>query len=422
MAPKRKQASNSVRRSPRLAKKARVDSPEPEIEAPEPDAGMPEVKIESPEPEEEIPLAASPGDGLEQESDTNGTDADDEAEDVEEEESEKTDDDGTDGDDEEESSESEWSDEAETDYEDYMADSDDPWYHEIRRLRDDDKVLPELEPKPLLITTLRCERKRGRGFLKDKRLEHTLGTKRLPNLVTRNGEAIFLPLEIFSKIFNYLDRVAAVSVSLTNIANFGLYHDRFGGKEGVSTKKITLFTSHSVKPWETGIFEKPLSRPARTRKVCVRDVIHSWFPKTLTFFDYGQNPIYHGPKSLKILKRYIRRTEAEVARKKAKAQEERHEARRQAKGPRQEARRNRIEMRRERREARFQRICQEHEDDSEYSDDHDCLESKCALNYTDAEKPVTFEDSGRDSWTESESVESSDDDGQETDDSEFSGW
>ncbi|KAJ8064068.1 hypothetical protein OCU04_007904 [Sclerotinia nivalis] len=307
-----------------------------------------------------------------------------------------------------------------------MVDSDDPWYHEIRRRRDDDKELPELEPKPLLITTLRRKRKRGRGFLKDKRLEHTLGAKRLPNLVKRNGEAISLPLEIFKQIFNYLDRVAAVSVSLTNIANFGLYHDRYGGKKGVSKKKITLFTSHSVKPWETGIFEKPLSRPARTRKIFVKDVIHSWFPKNLTFINYGQNPIYRGPKSLKILNKYIRRTEAEVARKKAKAQEARHEARRQAKEPRQEARRHRIEMRRDRREARFQRICAEHEDDSEYSDDHDCLESKCALNYTDSEKPVEFVDSGRDSWTESETAipreENPDDDGQETDDSEFSGW
>ncbi|CAD6443208.1 33dc6cf6-2236-482c-94d0-7cddfb386b66 [Sclerotinia trifoliorum] len=135
MAPKRKRTSNPTsnpaRPSPRRSKKTRVDGSEPQIELPEPNVEMPEVMIESPEPEE-VPTAAlllaSPGDELEQQGNTNGTDADDEAEDVKEEGLEgKTDDEDKDGDDEEEHgdledepSESESSDEEDTDYKEYM--------------------------------------------------------------------------------------------------------------------------------------------------------------------------------------------------------------------------------------------------------------------------------------------------------------
>ncbi|EDN95365.1 predicted protein [Sclerotinia sclerotiorum 1980 UF-70] len=87
---------------------------------------MPEVKIESPGLKEAL-VAASPGEDLEKESDTNGTDEDDEVEDFEEEELEekigdegKDSDDEEDGDSEDEPSESDSSDEEDTDEEEYL--------------------------------------------------------------------------------------------------------------------------------------------------------------------------------------------------------------------------------------------------------------------------------------------------------------
>lgn len=242
---------------------------------------------------------------------------------------------------------------------------------------------------------------------------------RLPNWVRRDGEKVHLPMDVYQKIFNYTDKITATSLSLTNIFNFGLFYDRYA-KEDVLRRNFLPLTKHRpVKAWETGFFDDPLSRPAVKRRVCLRNVIHDWFPERLTWYRYGKNSMYHGPISLRLLKRKIRREEAEKVRVEIKEREKRHEARREAKEKRQELRMLRIGLRRDRRIARWSRIANEHAEDSDYSDDHDCNESGCVLNAQDAAKSVEYESSGRGSSTDTEGSDDPDDDGMFTEDSEL---
>ncbi|RAL60969.1 hypothetical protein DID88_010065 [Monilinia fructigena] len=157
-------------------------------------------------------------------------------------------------------------------------------------------------------------------------------------------------------------------------------------------------------------------------EICLRDVLHSWFPSNLTWVHYGDKPKYHGSRSLKIVKRdIIRRAEAEEKRVLRRMQEERHESRREEKKVRQERRRERLGGRLGRRECRLERVAQEHEDDSDYSDSHVCVMSGCVFNYIDAHNRSICQSSGRGSDTESGPFVEDLDDGEEscTEDSEL---
>ncbi|KAI9648315.1 hypothetical protein NHQ30_002948 [Ciborinia camelliae] len=449
MAPKRKQAPVSPRRSSRLAKKARVASPEPKVESPEP-------KIETPEPEVQTPAPPRNATSFVHDDreagrvieDVDGTDADDEAEDVQEDDdvSIVDDDEGQIDDDAaevgqnhiefpEENSHEDSSESESTDPEDYEVDSDDFHYQMIRERRRksasqqslrNDKRLSDIEASPYrLIETLRHRRTPDGSLWKDNRLEDIQGTNRLPNMVRRNGETMYIPLELYLKIFKLLDHTTCVAVSLTNVFNFGLFHNRFGGRRGVFRGKPGLLQYRPVLPFESGIFEQPFPfAPALNMKICLRDILHEWFPKTLTWVDYGDNPMYHGPRSFKIIKKQMKRDQIEGIRVAHKEYDERHRQRREIKEQRQEDRKARIDRRRDRRESRFHRIYDEHLDDPDYSDGHDCIESQCAINYTNAHNTVEYMDSERDSGTHSESsnppVDGTDDDGNFTDDTEAS--
>ncbi|ESZ92201.1 hypothetical protein SBOR_7410 [Sclerotinia borealis F-4128] len=435
MAPKRRQAAVATRSSSRLAKKARVASPEPEVEAPlikvqessEDEAPIhrdpsPEIEIEDPikrEPRSASPRSIAPsvnddqGSGSESDEDVQDDfddidmDGDDEAEDVREDPEE----------------DEEFSEDEETDPEDYDVDSDDAYYEMVRqrRIQNDDQ-LSEIELPPLFMETIRS----GEGdaeFWEDPRLESTQRSNKLPNLMGRDGTKITIPLEIWMEIFSWLDIITAISVSLTNVFNYGIFNDTFGDDDGVYREVVPLASYEPVEPWDSGIFEKPFPfPPAINKKICLQDVLHTWFPATLTWVHYGEDSKYHGPRSLKLIRRYIRREEAEARRIELKEYKKRHKERREAKEPRQEIRRSRIERRRDRRESRFQRIADEHHNDSDLSDDHDCLERHCAINYTDAHNTIVYMDSGRDSDTNSEATNPSigdpDDGGVWTDDTE----
>lgn len=176
-----------------------------------------------------------------------------------------------------------------------------------------DKKLPPITYPAQLILALRRQ-KVGRKYLQDPRLEQAPG--RLPNMVRRDGTTIQFPIEIWYKILRRLDFVSAVSVSLINVLNFEMFHGVWGTRrQRMYTKRIDLLKYRSVEPWETGILERPFPfAPAINMKICVRDVIHTWFPKKLTWVPYDDMSKYHGPKSLKIIKKFIRKVEAREAR------------------------------------------------------------------------------------------------------------
>ncbi|KAF7900830.1 hypothetical protein EAF00_003051 [Botryotinia globosa] len=80
---------------------------------------------------------------------------------------------------------------------------------------------------------------------------------------------------------------------------------------GMCERIKDLLQLRPVEPWETYFFELPfLSAPSSRSKVCLRHVLHSWFPERLTWIQYGQKHMYHGPIALKLIRRYIR-TKAE---------------------------------------------------------------------------------------------------------------
>ncbi|KAF7956454.1 hypothetical protein EAE96_003795 [Botrytis aclada] len=412
--PKRKQPL-ATRRSARLAKKRRNDTTEEDVQAPQRDIEEPEVKAE-PESEDGAPLAGSTPRIEVEEGGDDGAEADDEAEDFQE---------GSNVDERPESPESEpeidTSDEV-TDYEQYIAyDSDDPEYHNIRRKRElEVSPLPNLPRIPRLITTLRGN---GRDT-SDQRLTASSGTNRLPNFYDKYGSRQHIPIEIFKQILDYLyqqkDDITATSVSLTNVFNYGLVFDIFGLSLCERIKDLLQY--RPVEAWETGFFDlKHLSAPPSRPKVCLRHVLHPWFPERLTWKHYGKKRMYHGPISLKLIKRYIRRTEGEGQRRVLKEHKERLRQGREDKLLRQRYRKERIENRRNRRTARLSEIREAHAEDSEFSDDHDCVESQCAINPETAHKKIHYVSSGRDPFSDSEAmdpvVEDSDDVGWATEDS-----
>ncbi|KAF7920470.1 hypothetical protein EAE99_008084 [Botrytis elliptica] len=410
---KRKQPV-AARRSARLAKKRRTNKPEEDGQAPQQDIEEPEVKAE-PESEDETSLAVTPRIKVDDGRD-DGADADDEAEDIQG---------GGDVDERPESFESEPevnTPDDETDYEQYIVyESDDPEYQEIRRQREIQvSPLPNLPRIPRLITTLRGN---GRNT-PDQRLTASSGTNRLPNFLDKYGTRHHIPIEIFKQILDYLyqqkDDITATSVSLTNVFNYGLVFDVFG--LGLRKRIKDLLQFRPVESWETGFFDLPfLSAPSSRPTVCLRHVLHSWFPERLTWIQYGKKRTYHGPIFLKLIKRHIRRTKAEGRRMALKEHKTRLRQGRENKLERQRDRKERIENRRNRRIARLSEMREAHAEDSEFSDDHDCVESQCALNPETAHKKIHYISSGRDPVTDSEAtnsfVEDSDDVGWATEDS-----
>ncbi|KAF5874715.1 uncharacterized protein Bfra_004730 [Botrytis fragariae] len=412
---KRKQ-SVATRSSARLAKKRLIATSEEDVKISGPDVEEPEVKTE-PVSEDEAPLPVTPRIKIEGGGD-DGAEADDEAEDIQGR--------GNDEDERPESSESEPevdTPDDETDYERYMAyESDDPEYHEIRRRRAEIEVspLPNLPQIPRLITTLRGN---GRDN-SDQRLIASSGTNRLPNFFDKYGTRHHIPIEVFKQILDSLyqqkDDITATSVSLTNVFNYGLVFDIFG--LSMCGKIKNLLQCRPVETWETGFFDLPfLSAPSSRPKICLRHVLHSWFPERLTWIQYGKKLMYHGPISLKLIKRYIRRTEGEGQRRALKEHKTRLGQGQENKLQRQRDRKERIENRRNRRIARLSEIREAHAEDSEFSDDHNCVESQCALNPETAHKKIHYISSGRDPVTDSEAensfVEDSDDIGWATEDS-----
>ncbi|TGO52390.1 hypothetical protein BCON_0142g00170 [Botryotinia convoluta] len=411
---KRKQ-SVTTRSSARLAKKRLTSTPEEDVQAPQQDIEEREVKAE-PVSEDEAPLAVTPRIKIEEGGD-DGAEADDEAEDIQG--------GGNDEDERPESSESEPevdTPDDETDYEQYMAyDSDDPEYHEIRRRREIEvSPLPNLPRIPRWITTLRGN---GRNT-SDQRLTASSGTNRLPNFFDKYGTRHHVPIEIFKQILDSLyqqkDDITATSVSLTNVFNYGLVFDIFG--LSICERIKDLLQCRPVETWETGFFDLPfLSAPSSRPKVCLRHVLHSWFPERLTWIQYGKKRMYHGPISLELIKKSIRRTEGEGQRRALKEHKTRLRQGRENKLQRQRYRKERIENRRNRRIVRLSEIREAHAEDSEFSDDHDCVKSQCALNPETAHKKIHYVSSGRDPITDSEAmdpfVEDSDDIGWATEDS-----
>ncbi|KAF7886794.1 uncharacterized protein EAF02_003441 [Botrytis sinoallii] len=393
MQPKRKQPV-AARRSARLAKKRRTNKPEEDGQAPQQDIEEPEFKAE-PESEDETSLAeddltsllVTPRIKVEDGRD-DGADADDEAEDIQG---------GGDVDERPESLEGEPevnTPDDETDYEQYIVyESDDPEYQEIRRKRVNAEIqvspLPNLPRIPRLITTLRGN---GRNT-PDQRLTASSGTNRLPNFLDKYGTRHHILIEIFKQILDYLyqqkDDITATSISLTNVFNYGLVFDVFG--LGMRKRIKDLLQFRPVESWETGFFDLPfLSAPSSRPTVCLRHVLHSWFPERLTWIQYGKKT-----------------TKAEGRRMALKE----HKTRlRQGR-----------ENKRNRRIARLSEIREAHAEDSEFSDDHDCFESQCALNPETAHKEIHYISSGRDPVTDSEAtnsfVEDSDDVGWATEDS-----
>ncbi|KAM0156994.1 hypothetical protein ACHAQE_006158 [Botrytis cinerea] len=410
---KRKQPV-ATRSSARLAKKHRANTPEEDVQAPQRDIEKPEVKAE-PESNDETPLAINHG--IEAEMFDNGADADDEAEDFQGE--------GNDEDERHEPSEREpeaGKSDDETDYEQYIAyGSDDPEYHEIRRKRENEvSPLPRIPTIPRLITILRGN---GRDT-SDQRLTASSGKNRLPNFFDKYGTRHHIPIEIFKQILDYLhqqkDVITATSVSLTNVYNYGLVFDIFG--LGICRRIKDLLQNQPVEAWETGFFDLPvLFAPPSRPKVCLRNVLHLWFPERLTWIQYGNKCMYHGPISLKLIRRYIRRTEGEGQRRAIKEHETRLREGRENKLQRQRDRKKRIGNRRNRRIARLSETQEAHAEDSEFSDDHDCVESQCVLNPETAHKKIQYVSSGRDPITDSEAMnsfaEDSDDMGWSTEDS-----
>ncbi|TGO24318.1 hypothetical protein BPAE_0106g00230 [Botrytis paeoniae] len=418
MPPRRKQLKRqqpvTTRSSARLAKKRRTDTPEEDGQARQRDIEESEVKAES-ESEDEAPLAVTPRIKVEEGGD-DGAEADDEAEDFQR---------GGDVDERPKSSESEPkvdTPDYETDYEQYMALILNPVYDQANMVNAEIEVspLPYLPQIPRLITTLRGN---GRNT-SDQRLTASSGTNRLPNFFDKYGTRHHIPIEVFKQILDYLyqqkDGITATSVSLTNVFNYGLVFDIFGLSICGIIKD--LLQCRPVEPWETGFFDLPfLSAPSSRPKVCLRHVLHSWFPERLKWIQYGKKRMYHGPISLKLIKRYIRRTEGEGQRRALKEHKTRLRQGRENKLQRQRDRKERIENRRNRRIARLSEIREVHAEDSEFLDDHDCVESQCALNPETAHKKIHYISSGRNPVTDSEAtnsfVEDSDDIGWATDDS-----
>ncbi|TGO36100.1 hypothetical protein BHYA_0135g00060 [Botrytis hyacinthi] len=272
--PKRKEPI-AIRRSARLAKKCRTNTPKEDGEALQQDFEESEVKTE-PTSEDGVPLTVTPRIKVEEGSD-DGAEADDEAEDFQG---------GGDVDERPESSESEPEVNAsddETDYEQYMAyKSDDSEYHEIRRKREIEvSPLPNLPRIPRLIKTLRGN---GRNT-SDQRLTASSGMNRLPNFFDKYGIRHNMPIEIFKQVLDYLyqqkDDITATSVSLTNVFNYGLVFDIFGLSMCGRIKDLLQLLP--VEPWETGFSGNPfLFAPSSRPKVCLRYVLHSWFPERLT--------------------------------------------------------------------------------------------------------------------------------------------
>ncbi|KAG4034790.1 hypothetical protein MFRU_002g01420 [Monilinia fructicola] len=223
-------------------------------------------------------------------------------------------------------------------------------------------------------------------------------------------------------IINSLDEITAIAVSLTNVLSYGLFNELFGVEDLVYREFPDLLKSRPVEREEIGIFDKPYPfPPAVSMKICLRDVLHTWFPRNLTWVHYGDKPKYHGPGSLKIVKREIRRAEAEEKRVLRRMQDKRNDFRRKEKKERQENRRERLTRRFWRRAGRLDRVAQEHEDDPDDSDSHVCFTSGCVLNYPSAHNRLAYQSSGRNSGTESGPfVEDPDDtEGSWTEDLEF---
>ncbi|KAB8305108.1 hypothetical protein EYC80_004403 [Monilinia laxa] len=428
MAPKRNRDASSAHYSSELAKKARLDSADPNIGAAL--SASSRSVARSVRNEQEV----------EQDDHSDGMDADDESGNTQEEEFD-TDSDTDSKDDikddvEDDDSNAEVPEEEKqgndtesviTDSDEYEIDSDDFNYEEIREQRKiNDTVLPVKDYDFLLIDTLSGiydePQSSHRHQEPDKRLDCTRHTNRLPNLVKHNGVAIFLPLHVWKSIFGSLDEITAVAVSLTSILNFCLFHEVFQEEDMIYRNCPDLLNFRPVERGETGIFAKPYPfPPAVNMEICLRDVLHTWFPSNLTWVHYGDKPKYHGPRSLKIVKRGIRRAEAEEKRVLRRMKEERHEFRREDKKERQEKRRERLDRRFWRREGRLERVAQKHEDDSDYSDSHVCFMSGCVLNYTDAHNRSVYQSSGRGSDTESGPFVEDPDDADEswTEDSEL---
>ncbi|TGO88198.1 hypothetical protein BPOR_0177g00110 [Botrytis porri] len=399
MPPKEKQTKRkqpiTTCRSARLAKKRRTDTPEEDLQAPQRDIEEREVKAE-PESEDKAPLAESrskkevtmvPRQMTKLKTFREGGNKKNERPESSEREPEVD------------------TPDVETDYEQYMAyDSDDPEYHEIRRKREIEvSPLPNLPRIPRLITTLR-----GSGSnTSDQRLTASSGTNRLPKIFDKYGTRHHIPIEVFKQILDYLyqqkDDITAPSVSLTNVFNYGLVFDIFG--LSISGRIKDLLKCRPVEKRETGFFDLPfLFAPPSMPKVCLRHVLHSWFPERLTWIQYGK-----------------KRTEGERRRRAFKEYKARLRQGREDKLQRQRYRKERIENRRNRRIARLSEIREAHAEDSEFSDDHDCVKSQCALNPETAHKKIDYISSGRDSVTDSEAtnsfVEDSDDIGWATEDS-----
>lgn len=188
----------------------------------------------------------------------------------------------------------------------------DPVYNQTNMANAEIEVspLPNLPRIPRLIKKLRG----NSGNTLDQRLTASSGTNRLPNFLDKYGTRHHMPIEIFKQIIDYLyqqkDDITATSVSLTNVFNYGIVFDNFG--LSMCGRIKDLLQLRPVEPWETGFFELPFLFASSSRpKVCLRHVFHSWFPERLTWIQYGQKSMYHGPISLKLIKKYIRRTEAE---------------------------------------------------------------------------------------------------------------
>ncbi|KAF7944951.1 uncharacterized protein EAE97_005584 [Botrytis byssoidea] len=255
---KRKQSA-ATREPAKLAKNRRTIKPQEDRQALQQDVEEPEVKAE-PMSEDEAPLAVTPRIKVEQGHDDDA-EADDEASDLQE---------GDDVDERLESSES------------GPEEFDDPEYHEIRRKRIEVSPLLNLPQIPRLIETLR-----GDGSnTSDQRLTASFGTNRLPNFFDEYGTRHHMPVEIFKQILDCLyqqkDDITATSVSLTNVFNYGLVFDIFG--LSMCERINDLLQLRPVELWETSFFELPfLSALSSRPKVCLRRVLHSWFPERLTW-------------------------------------------------------------------------------------------------------------------------------------------